>query len=98
METMEERLEKIDLRDTVKMSLRYIYKVLYSKFSNKMQYVTKIWEQIREIEKILSKPEFQRYSFISKFINVINFTKLVNLNNVTHDSNQTRNFENIKKF
>ena len=98
MEKMEERLEKIDLRDTVKMSLRYIYKVLYSKLSNEMNYVTKIWEQIEEIEKLLSKPKFQRYSFISNFIDVINFSKLTNLNNVTHDSNQTRNFENIKKF
>ena len=98
MEKMEERLEKIDLRDTVKMSLRYIYKVSYSKLSNEMNYVTKIWEQIEEIEKLLSKPKFQRYSFISNFIDVINFSKLTNLNNVTHDSNQTRNFENIKKF
>ena len=65
IKTMNERLEQIDLRDTIKMSFRYLYKVLYSKFSNQMKDETKIWKQIEEIKNILSSPQFKRFEFIS---------------------------------
>ena len=51
-----------------------------------MQDVTKIWLQIAEVNKILSKPQFKRYEFISKFIEVIDFDKLAHFNHATHDS------------
>ena len=99
MNEITERLEKIDLRDTVKMSLRYLYKVLYSKYGNEMAKVTKILDQINEVAKILSKPEFKKFEFISKFIQVIDFDRLVLLNHVAHDSTKdNRNFSDIKKY
>ena len=65
-----------------------------------MQDVTKIWLQIAEVNKILSKPQFKRYEFISKFIEVIDFDKLAHFNHTIHDysSQQKRNFTNIKKY
>jgi CRISPR/Cas system CSM-associated protein Csm2 small subunit len=52
-----------------------------------------------QVKKILSKPQFKEYEFITKFIDVIDFNKLDPLNKMTHDSSQTkRNFSNIKKF
>ena len=65
-----------------------------------MQDVTKIWLQIEEVQKILSKPQFKRYEFISKFIEVIDFDRLAHFNHTTHDysSQQKRNFTNIKKY
>ena len=99
LKNVNERLEQIDVRDTIKMSFRYLYKILYSKFPDNMDNVSKIWQQIMQVKIILSKPQFKEYEFITKFIDVIDFNKLDPLNKMTHDSSQTkRNFSNIKKF
>ena len=99
LKNVNERLEQIDVRDTIKMSFRYLYKILYSKFPNNMENVSKIWQQIMQVKIILSKPQFKEYEFITKFIDVIDFNKLDPLNKMIHDSSQTkRNFSNIKKF
>ena len=37
------------------MSLRYLYKMLFTHFSKEMKSVTKIWDQIDEVKRILSK-------------------------------------------
>ena len=71
IESMEEILHRIDLRDTVKMSLRYIYKVLYSKFPSDMKDVSNIWDQIDEVGKILSQPRFMLYGLISRFVKLL---------------------------
>ena len=73
---MNERLEQIDLRDTVKLSIRYLYKVFLSKFPSEVNFTEKIWEQIDEVKKILSKPEFKDFCFIPEFIDMITFDKL----------------------
>jgi len=99
LQNVTERLEQIDLRDTIKMSFRYLYKILYSKFPNDMENVTKIWDQITQVNKILSEPQFKENKFITKFIEVVDFNKLDPLNHATHDSSQAkRNFSSIKKF
>ena len=96
---LKDRLEQIDTRDTIKMSLRYLYKILFARFSGEMKRVTNIWEQIDEVKQILSKPEFIRFANVSKFIDYINWTGLNNLNEKAHDSSQkTRNFKGIEKY
>ena len=96
---LKDRLEQIDTRDTIKMSLRYLYKILFARFSGEMKSVTKILEQIDEVKRILSKPEFIRFANVSKFIDYINWTGLNNLNEKAHDSSQkTRNFKGIEKY
>jgi len=96
---LKDRLDQIDTRDTVKMSLRYLYKMLFTQFSNEMKSVTQIWEQIDEVKKILSKPQFKRFTYVSKFIDEINWTGLKNLNDKAHDSSQKeRNFKGIEKY
>ena len=96
---LKDRLEQIDTRDTIKMSLRYLYKILFARFSREMKRVTNIWEQIDEVKQILSKPEFIRFANVSKFIDYINWTGLNNLNEKAHDSSQKkRNFKGIEKY
>ena len=74
------------------MSLRYLYKMLFTHFSKEMKSVTKIWDQIDEVKRILSKPEFKRFTYVSQFIEEINWTQLNNLNEKAHDSTQKKNF------
>jgi len=96
---LKERLDLIDARDTVKMSLRYLYKILFTQFSDEMKSVTNIWEQIDEIKKILSKPQFKRYDFVSKFIDNINYDGLHNINEKADNlSQKERNFKSIEKY
>jgi len=96
---MKERLENFDLRDKVRMFLRYLYKLLLSKFPNEVKLVTKLWEQIEEIKKLLSKPEFNDFNFITEFINTIIFDKLAYFNYIERDSTKSkRNFKSIKKY
>jgi chromosome segregation ATPase len=90
---MNERLEQIDLRDTVKLSIRYLYKVFLSKFPSEVNFTEKIWEQIDEVKKILSKPEFKDFCFIPEFIDMITFDKLAHFNHIAHDSTKKK-----KKF
>ena len=42
LKNVNERLEQIDVRDTIKMSFRYLYKIVYSKFPDNMDNVSKI--------------------------------------------------------
>ena len=90
MSELKDRLDQIDTRDTIKMSLRYLYKMLFTHFSKEMKSVTKIWDQIDEVKRILSKPEFKRFSYVWQFIEEINWTQLNNLNEKAHDSTQKK--------
>ena len=90
MSELKDRLDQIDTRDTIKMSLRYLYKMLFTHFSKQMKSVTKIWDQIDEVKRILSKPEFKRFKYVWQFIEEINWTQLINLNEKAHDSTQKK--------
>ena len=92
------RIDQIDLRDTLKMSFKYLYNLFYSKYQD-LKYVNNFWEQINQIENILKKPEFVKFEFILRFINDIKFTKLISLNKAVHDPKVKRiKFEDIRKY
>ena len=88
IESMNERLEKIELRDNLKISFRYLYKVLKSKFPNDVQDVTETSQQIKEVKKILSMPQFKPNEFILEFINNNQLDKLL-----SYSSNYTQEEE-----
>ena len=91
------RLDKIDLRDTIKMSFKYLYNILYSKFN--FPYENNFWAQIQKIKEILSKDKFSKFKFIINFIKDIQYTKLENLNKAAHNPNEKiRKINDIKKY
>lgn len=79
------RMDKIDLRDTLKMSFKYLYKILRSHFKE-MKEVNNYWDEIREIKKILKRKEFSEFVILNKFISDIEYTDLNPLNSMTHFS------------
>ena len=92
------RLDKIDLRDTVKMCFKYLYNILYSKFNN-FPYENNFWAQIQKIKEILSKDEFSKFKFIINFIDDLQSTKLENLNKAAHNPNEKiKKINDIKKY
>ena len=50
---IKERLDKIDLRDTIKMSFKYLYNILRTKFNTEPE-ANNFWGQTQQIKKILS--------------------------------------------
>ena len=92
------RIDKIDLRDTLKMCFKYLYLILKSNFKE-MKEVNQFWDEIKEIKKILSMDKFKKFNYIDKFINDLDFTGLNPLNTAAHDSSvQYRKIEDIKKY
>lgn len=98
IEDMSTKLEKIYLRDTLKYTIKYLYRLFWSKYGNNSSFKNKIYDQIKELKVILEKPELCKYSFLSNFLSAIEFGDLSNLNKETHPSFENRNFDNIKKY
>ena len=84
MVELQTRMDKIDLRDTIKLCIKYLYKVLKSHF-NEMKEVYYFWDEIKEIKKILKRNEFKKFYYINDFIEDLDFTSLNPLNTATHN-------------
>ena len=77
IEIMDERLEKIELRKNIKMSFRYLYNVLKSKFPNDVEDARETSQQIGEIKRILSMPQLKPYEFIIQSFNSNQLEKII---------------------
>ena len=98
IDKINEKIDKIYLRDTIKYSIRYIYRMFYSTFGNK-KFEYNIYEEIKELKIILNKPEYKKtYGFLLNFIENISFGDLQELNRVSHPSLEARNLDHIKKY
>ena len=98
VEVLEKRLDQIDLRDTIKMCFRYLYKVLHSKYQD-YNNTNNFWEQLEVINTILLKKEFENLTYLTEFIKDIQFSGLSPLNSITHDSTkENRKIYDIKKY
>ena len=98
IEEINKKIDKIYLRDTIKYSIRYIYRMFYSQVANK-NFEYNIYEEIKELKIILNKPEYKKtYGFLLNFIENIRFGDLNELNKVSHPSMETRNIDDIKKY
>ena len=95
---IKERLDKIDLKDTIKMSFKYLYNILRTKFNTEPE-ANNFRDQSQQIKKILSREEYSKYKYLARFIEDIEFTKLYDLNTAAHNSDiEERKLSNIKKY
>ena len=95
---LQNRVDKIELRDTIKLCIKNLYKILSSKFKG-MKEVNSSWEEIEEIKKILSQDEFKQFQYINDFIDDIDFIGLNPLNTTTHNSSLKKGkIEDSKKY
>ena len=92
------RLDKIELQDTITMSFKYLYNVLYFRLTPQSEYKREFWEQLVEIKKILSEPEFNQFNYLLVFINDIEFGIMEHLNTETHSPIKHRKIQNIYKY
>lgn len=95
---LSKRMDKIELRDTIKMSYRYLYNVLYYRLTPEKEYKKKFREKLSEIKKILSESKFRRFKYLLDFINDIEFEVVNQLNSEAHSENKHRKIENISKY
>ena len=95
---LQNRVDKLELRDTIKLCIKNLYKILSSKFKG-MKEVNSSWEEIEEIKKILSQDEFKQFQYINDFIDDIDFIGLNPLNTTTHNSSLKKGkIEDSKKY
>ena len=95
---LQNRVDKIELRDTIKLCIKNLYKILSSKFKG-MKEVNSSWEEIEEIKKILSQDEFKQFQYINDFMDDIDFIGLNPLNTTTHNSSLKKGkIEDSKKY
>lgn len=98
MQQIQIRADKIELRDTLEIYVKYLYKILKTNFKE-MKEVNHFWDEIKEIKKILIMYKFKKFNYIDKFINDLYFTKLNTLNTSAHDSSvKNRKIKDIKKY
>ena len=98
MQQIQIRADKIELRDTLEIYVKYLYKILKTNFKE-MKEVNHFWDEIKEIKKILIMDKFKKFNYIDKFINDLYFTKLNTLNTSVHDSSvKNRKIKDIKKY
>ena len=95
---LSKRIDKIELRDTIKMSYRYLYNILYYGLTPNKKYQKNFWEQLSEIKNILSETKFKQYNYLLDFINDIEFGVVSQLNSEAHSPNKYRKIENINKY
>ena len=94
------KLEQIYLRDTIKYSIKYIYRMFYSKLSVKfrLEFSNNIYEEIKQLKIILSNKSFTNFSYIKEFIEAVEFGDLMVLNKVSHPSLADRKIKDIMKY
>ena len=98
MEEMKAKLEQIYLRDTLKYSIKYIYRLFFHKFGQGNQFQSKLYEEIKYLKTILNKPEFLEYNYLYEFIEAVEFGDLAALNIITHPSLEKRDFDIMKNY
>ena len=95
---LQNRVDKLELRDIIKLCIKNLYKILSSKFKE-MKEVNSSWEEIEEIKRILSQDEFKQFQYINDFIDDIDFIGLNPLNTTTHNSSLKKGkIEDRKKY
>jgi len=95
---LEVKLNQIYVRDIITYSIKYIYRVFYSKIGQKKEFKNKTYDQIIELKEILKKPEFSKFDFLYEFLCEIEFGDLAILNQITHPALEIRNFDDIKLY
>ena len=80
IKNLKERIDKIELRDTIKLTIQYLYNVLYNKFNPTKTKEKEYLNQINEIKSILNREEFNKYQYLKDYLDDINFGIINNLN------------------
>jgi len=94
---IEEQLEQIHLRDTIKYSIKYIYR-LFSSVHNVGEFESNVYEEMNQLKEILSNKNLSQYQYLIDFIKAVQYFDLNSLNNKAHPFIKDRNFDAIIKY
>ena len=72
--------------------------MFYSKMKLKLEFKTKVYEEIKQLKSILSNESFGNFSFLKEFLEAVEFGDLMALNKVSHPSLDNRKIESITKY
>ena len=95
---MNEKLEKIYLRDTIKYSIKYLYRLFYKKYFTDHEFKSNVYDEICSLKGLLKNPRFIDYSYLLEFLESVEFGDLIKLNKTAHPNMKERNFDLIKSY
>lgn len=98
IKNLTERIDKIELRDTIKLTIQYLYNVLHNKFNPTKKKEKEYRSQINEIKSILNRDEFNKYQYLKDYLDDIDFGIINNLNLETHSKKKEREISHIEKI
>ena len=94
---LQERVAKIELRDTIKLSMTYLYNILHYKFNSSEGKKDKYSDKLNEMLKILEDKKPRKFNLLKSFIKDIQFGVISKLNEEAHPVKK-RNLEDIAKY
>jgi hypothetical protein len=97
LKDLQERVAKIELRDTIKLSMTYLYNILHYKFNSSEGKKDKYSDKLNEMLKILEDKKPRKYNLLKSFIKDIQFGVISKLNEEAHPVKK-RNLEDITKY
>ena len=97
LKDLQERVAKIELRDTIKLSMTYLYNILHYKFNSSEGKKDKYSDKLNEMLKILEDKKPRKFNLLKSFIEDIQFGVINKLNEEAHPVKK-RNLEDITKY
>lgn len=97
LKDLKERVAKIELRDTIKFSMTYLYNILHYKFNSSEEKKDKYSDKLNEMLKILEDKKPRKFNLLKSFIEDIQFGVINKLNKEAHPVKK-RNLEDITKY
>lgn len=98
MVNIKEKLDKMHMVDTLKYSMKYIYRMFYEKYG-KEKNDSNMYNEIGQLKSILMLPEFKtKYKYLYDFIDYVTSGDLCELNKSICPPLDTRCFDDISKY
>ena len=98
MVNIKEKLDKMYMMNTLKYSIKYIYRMFYEKYGKEKK-DSNMYNEIGQLKSLLMLPEFKaKYKYLYDFIDYITSSDLCELNNSICPSLDTRCFDDISKY
>ena len=95
---IKEKLDKMYMMNTLKYTIKYIYRMFYEKYGKEKK-DSNMYNEIGQLKSLLMLPEFKaKYKYLYDFIDYVTSSDLCELNNSICPSLDTRCFDDISKY
>ena len=95
---IDEQLEQIYLRDTIKYSIKYIYRLFFPKYGKNEKFQSNVHLEMQQLKEMLKNSELSQFKYLFDFMVAVQDFDLNSLNNKAHPFIKERDFDAIMKY